>query len=81
MKTNRQRNRRAMSEQAEITPEMIAEYQRRKDEAEQVSMQRCIAALEALAAEHGYSIFAMPAMEVDATMYGRIGARWGVKRR
>lgn len=60
-----------------ITPEQIAEYQRQQALQEQAAMQSCIQALQHLAAEHGFTIVAIPRLTND----GRIVADWGVVRR
>ena len=65
-----------MSEQTEITPEIIAEYQRRQQEQEQAAMQQCIIELQSLAAQYGFTIVAIPQLE-----NGRIVAVWGVQRK
>jgi len=70
-----------MSEQIDITPEQIAAYQRRQQEQELQAEQTCIDALRALANEFGFVIIAVPQMEVDARLQGRITAQWGVKRK
>jgi hypothetical protein len=71
-----------MSEQ--ITPEMYEEF-RQKQEAEKEAQalkaeQTCINALVALAAEHGFTIIAIPQMKMDARLECKIAAQWGVKR-
>ena len=71
-----------MSEQAEITPEMIAEYQRRQAAQEQAAMQQCINDLIALAAERGFAIMAHAQQVPDGrTGIISIGAVWGVQHR
>lgn len=71
-----------MSEQVEITPEMIAEYNRRQQAQEQVAMQACINDLIALAAERGFVIVAATQQVPDGrTGIISIGAVWGVQRK
>lgn len=65
-----------MTEKIEITPAMIAEYQRKQAEAEQAAMQQCINDLIALATERGFTVVAIPQIE-----NGRIVAVWGVQRK
>lgn len=82
--SNRRRNRRAMSEQAEITPEMITAYRKKlqQEAQEQAAMQQCITDLVALATERGFVIVAAAQQVPDGrTGIISIGAVWGVQRR
>lgn len=65
------------TDQPTITHEQIAAYQRQQQAQEQQTMQACIAALQALASEHGYEIVAVPQLTPD----GRLSAAWGVRRK
>lgn len=61
-------------EQIEITPEMIAEYNRKRVAAEEQRQQAVIAELAELARARGYQIAAVPQLTDD----GRLGAAWGL---
>ena len=64
-----------MTEQAEITPEQIAAWQRQRALQTQQRKQECIRALVALAEQHGFAVVAYPQFAPD----GRIVAVWGVQ--
>lgn len=61
----------------EITPEMIAAYQRQQAEREQAAMQQLADELKSIAAERGFDIVAVPRIMDDGTL----GAMWGVRRK
>lgn len=63
-----------MSEVAQITPAMIAEYQRQQEIAEEERRRALIVDLQRLAQERGYQIAAAPHIDDN----GRLVARWGV---
>lgn len=63
-----------MSEVAQITPEMIAEYNRQQAAAEEQRRQETIRDLMRLARERGYEIVAAPHIQE-----GLLVAVWGVR--
>ena len=60
-----------------ITPEQVAEFQRQQAVKEQEAMRQLINDLQALAAERGFVIVAIPRLTSD----GRTVADWGLNKR
>ena len=60
----------------EITPEMIAAYQKQQEDAEKQRRHAVLRELAALAQERGYQLIAIPQFTDD----GRIAATWGVRQ-
>jgi len=52
------------------------ELQAKLNQREQVELQECLKALNALAAERGFVVIAIPQLTAD----GRLTAQWGVRR-
>lgn len=63
-----------MSEQTEITEEMIVAYQRQQAAKAEQERRAVLQEIISLAAERGYKIVAMPVIDGD----GRIVADWGI---
>lgn len=61
--------------QPEITPEMIAAYQRQQQEAEQKRRHAVLREVAEFAQSRGYQIIAAPQIAQD----GRLTAVWGVQ--
>lgn len=69
-----------MSEPVEITPEMIAEYQKRQQAEKQADMQNVIDGLNEFAAKRGYIIAGIIQQVPDGRSgVVAIGATWGIQ--
>lgn len=70
-----------MSESTEptITPAQVAEFQRNQRAKEEQAMQACIADLQALAAQRGYTIVGVPQLIPDERGSWALSVAWGVR--